>query len=82
MTWRVEPTNTTTRRITLYGTGAGYNFTVDWGDGVQQTSQTSNALTYTYATGGTYQVRILGAFPRFFCNNQADCPKLISIDQW
>lgn len=61
--------------------GSGYNYNVSCGNGVTLTGQTGNA-TCNYATGGEYQIRISGAFPRIFFNFRGDKLKVISIDQW
>lgn len=43
--------------------GASYEFTVDWGDGSSQqivTADTSPNRVHTYASAGTYDIRIIG----------------------
>ena len=82
-TWRVAAADLD---ITIPTTGNGYNYTVDWGDSMSDTAQNGDA-THTYATPGSYTVRISGSFPRFwgFGNNSADRThrtKIIAINQW
>jgi surface protein len=77
-TWR---TTTSNESISIPTTGGGYNYTIDWGDGTNTTSQTENA-THQYATAGTYTVAINGDFPRIFFNNAGDKDKILTIEQW
>src|SRR5690606_21175570 len=55
---------------------AGYNYTVDWGDGV--ITQHTEEATHTYATSGTHTVSITGDFPALYRPGS----KLLSVDQW
>jgi len=77
-TWQ---TTTASESITIPTTGSGYNYAVDWGDGNTSTAQTGNA-THTYATAGTYTVKITGTFPRIYFNNTGDRNKIMTIEQW
>jgi surface protein len=68
-------------------TGAGYDATVDWGDGnTTKLSGTPGNVSHTYDTAGTYQITVeedsVGGFPRIYFNNSGDRQKLISIDRW
>jgi len=59
-----------------------YDFVVDWGDGSSDTITTFDdpALTHTYSTAGTYNLKISGntyEYPYFF---NGDDGKLVSID--
>ena len=64
---------------------AGYDYTVDWGDGNTLASQHGNA-THVYDQAGTYTVAITGAFPaiRFADpgSDSANDAKLLTIEQW
>ncbi|MFD1628742.1 BspA family leucine-rich repeat surface protein [Pseudopedobacter beijingensis] len=40
------------------------------------------AATITFPSAGDYRVGIIGAFPHFYLNGNADADKLKSIDQW
>ncbi|WP_299246482.1 BspA family leucine-rich repeat surface protein [uncultured Aquimarina sp.] len=69
--------------ITIPTDGSGYNYNVDWGDGTVETGYTGNA-THTYATAGTYTVKIAGDFPRirFNSNLVGNQNKIQTIEQW
>ncbi|MGB0521971.1 MAG: BspA family leucine-rich repeat surface protein [Flammeovirgaceae bacterium] len=58
-----------------------YNYTVDWGDGQVAMNLTGDA-THTYASAGTYTVKIEGTFPAIFFNNSGDKDKIRTIEQW
>jgi len=60
-----------------------YNFTVDWGDGNEETITSNNDLTHTYSDPGEYTVKIDGTFPRIMMNRPlATHNNLISINNW
>jgi len=50
---------------------AGYNATIDWGDGSPETEITTWNVgnSHTYDDAGTYQIEIKGDFPYFRFNN-------------
>ena len=77
-TWQ---TTTDNESITIPTTGAGYSYAVDWGDGTIEVAITGDA-THSYATAGTYQVKITGTFPRIYFNNTGDKDKILAIEQW
>ena len=59
-----------------------YDFIIDWGDGTTQAG-VSEEVTHTYASPGTYTIKILGTLPRFLTNGtNGDAEKLLSIDHW
>ena len=63
-----------------------YNYSVDWGDGSNDTSVTGS-ITHTYASAGTYDVSITGDFPAIRFLNQTnlidtDNEKLLLVKQW
>ena len=61
--------------------GSGtFNYEIDWGDDSTQASTSSADLTHVYATGGTYQIKISGTFPRIFFNAGGDRAKLVSVE--
>ncbi len=74
-------TTTDNESITIPTTGAGYNYAVDWGDGTIEVAITGDA-THSYATAGTYQVKITGTFPSIYFNNSGDKDKILAIEQW
>ncbi|WP_298311463.1 BspA family leucine-rich repeat surface protein [uncultured Aquimarina sp.] len=59
----------------------GYNYSISWGDGEQDDAITGNA-THTYATPGTYTVKIKGDFPRIYFRNSGYEEKIQTIEQW
>ncbi len=69
------------RRIVFPGSGS---YTLDWGDGNSE-SATGN-ISHTYADAGTYRVTVSNGITRFKMggrgSNEADQPKLKSIEQW
>ena len=81
-TWRVSDGES----ITIPTTGAGYNYTVDWGDDTPDTTHTdalNTNATHTYTTGGDYEVGISGTFPRIYFNDDAvSRTNIIAINQW
>ncbi|UAM97877.1 BspA family leucine-rich repeat surface protein [Polaribacter litorisediminis] len=74
-------TTTANESITIPTTGAGYNYTVDWGDGTIENGFTGNA-THSYTIAGEYEVSITGDFPRIYFNNAGSKFKIIDIVQW
>src|SRR5690606_23323814 len=61
--------------------GETYNYTVDWGDGNNDTGIIGDA-THNYVDAGTYTVKILGAFPRIYFESNNESGKIMSIEQW
>lgn len=61
--------------------GQVYNYNVDWGDGTI-TENIPGAITKTYASPGTYTVKIVGDFPHLAFQNSYDKDKITSIQQW
>ncbi len=74
-------TTTLDESISIPTTGSGYLYTVDWGDGIIEDNNTTDA-THTYETPGVHEVRIYGSFPRIYFNNTGDKDKLLRIKQW
>ena len=62
-------------------TGETYKFKVDWGDGVVTSNHTGYA-EHAYLSGGVYDIKIYGKFPRMFFNNSGDRLKLLEILDW
>jgi len=79
-TWK---TTTDNESITIYINDEiiGYDYTIDWGDGIIDTNLTEDA-THEYGTAGTYTVQILGDFPALYQQNQANSGKLLTIESW
>ena len=73
------------KQITLpLESGGVYNFTVNWGDGTQNTitSGTDPNRTHTYATAGTYTVTIDGTINGFRFDHFGDRLKITGISQF
>ncbi|MEM9526589.1 MAG: BspA family leucine-rich repeat surface protein, partial [Bacteroidota bacterium] len=77
-TWQTTSPN---ESITIPTIGAGYDYTVDWGDGTTTTNHTGDA-THTYATPGVHTVRLVGNFPRIFFLASTSRTKILTIEQW
>jgi hypothetical protein len=60
-----------------------YNYDVDWGDGNFSANVTSG-VQHTYASAGTYTIKISGLFPRIYFNGAggSDAQKLLEIQNW
>ena len=67
--------------LDFFGT---YNFVVDWGDGtvVKYSGNGSLSLSHTYASLGTYTIRMSKKIPNFYNLTDGDSPKLLKIKQW
>ena len=79
-TWKTDNAGTSANNQIVISTGgAASNYTVDWGDGAQD-SQITGDITHTYASVGTYTVTIRGDFPRIVSCTDED--KLLSVEQW
>src|SRR5699024_10189359 len=60
---------------------AGYNYSVDWGDGNTSSNQTVDA-THTYANAGKHTVSITGNFPAIQFSNIGGSSQIIAVEQW
>lgn len=73
-------------RIPLFGNG--YDFTIDWGDGSEESyvlnpgMNTPHFIEHTYSSPGIYTVEIRGDFPRIYFNNSGDKEKILSVESW
>src|SRR6185437_2158537 len=70
---------TTQFTITVDDGAYTYNYDVNWGDGSTSAGLTTST-THTYATAGTYTIRINGLFP-YFAGGE-DGEKLLTVSQW
>jgi len=61
--------------------GSANNYTVDWGDGTIESSFTVDT-SHTYASAGTYIVKIYGDFSQLYFFNRSGKEKIRSIEQW
>jgi len=66
------------RRKHLHSLKKNYNYTVDWGDG---TSNNDVIGDITHATAGTYEVSIIGEFPRIYFNASTSRSKILFVQQ-
>jgi PKD repeat protein len=67
----------------VQGTGTGYSYDIDWGDGTVETSQTAASPSHVYASAGTHTIKITGTFPRIYVNNNATYKtKYRTVEQW
>ena len=60
--WTIPSANTT---IKLPVQGTGLNVRVDWGDGSAKQTVTTSFPTHTYATAGTYEIKVWGTCPKW-----------------
>ncbi|MBM1104737.1 BspA family leucine-rich repeat surface protein [Aurantibacter crassamenti] len=59
-----------------------YDYTIDWGDGIIDTSVAGD-ITHTFNTPGIQTISITGAFPQIHFNGTAvDRDKIVTIEQW
>lgn len=81
--WKTDnPGTSNDDQITIpVGTGT-FDYTVDWGDGNVEPNLTAST-THTYATPGTYTVKITGDFPHLqFPYSNGDREKILSVEEW
>ncbi|WP_422105673.1 BspA family leucine-rich repeat surface protein [Winogradskyella sp.] len=76
-TWETTSTN---ESITISTMGDGYNYHIDWGDGIIQNGVTGDAI-HQYATPGIHTVSISGDFPRFHLDSQNNS-KIKAVQYW
>jgi surface protein len=57
-----------------------FNFDIDWGDSIIESSTSSADLTHVYSAPGTYQIKISGTFPYIFFKNASDERKVLSVE--
>lgn len=85
-TWKTDNTgNSTDTQITLpLESGGVYNFTVNWGDGQQDSINTYDQaeVTHNYSTAGEYNVTISGTIQGWRFNNGGDAQKMLDVRQW
>jgi surface protein len=75
------PNETFTLPLTATGT---YNFEVSWGDGTSDTITVYNQAeaTHTYATAGTYEIKITGTIIEWAFVNSTSAPKVRDVKSW
>ncbi|MER3375332.1 MAG: BspA family leucine-rich repeat surface protein [Allomuricauda sp.] len=88
-TWKTDNRGASNNnQITIYTDTRfdGFDYTVDWGDGLIDTNVQGDII-HTYPEPGIYRVAIYGDFLGMYINNGGnarlrDDDKLLSIDQW
>lgn len=83
-TWEVD--NVNGLDIFIPTEGSGYNYTIDFGDGIVQ-NNVNGGITHIYNTPGIYTVTINGTFPRIYFNDDGfgtpiNNSKIKSVEQW
>jgi surface protein len=85
-TWNTAAAGTSNnQQITLPLESTGnYNFTVNWGDGSENSINTYNApaVTHTYNSSGNYTIRINGTIEGFRFNDGGDKLKISNVSSW
>jgi len=73
--------------------GEGYDYKIDWGDGIID-EHVNGDIIHTYDTTGVFTIKISGSFPQIYFEQprdpdgegvdfpQSDHNKLVSIEQW
>ena len=88
-TWKTDNNGDSGPNQIIIPIGDGvFNYSVDWGDGTIESGFTADA-THTYASAGTYTVKIIGQFPhiQFPYDDEdfdptGDNEKILSVEQW
>ena len=95
-TWKTNNSGVSNDKQITIGTNSGnytYDYSIDWGDG-QSDSHVAGDITHSYATSGTYTVKISGDFPQTYFTPKvynsdvrayvptSDAAKLLSVEQW
>lgn len=87
-TWKTDNTSvgsSTSTQVKLPLNSSGtYAFRVEWGDGTSDNITVWNAAAtmHTYASAGTYTIRITGICTGWFFNNTGDRLKILSVSSW
>jgi surface protein len=79
----VDSTNADQFRLPLT-TSTGLDCVVDWGDGISNTitNHLAPEVTHTYASSGTYTVKITGDLLGWRFSNTGDRLKILDVKQW
>ncbi|MFZ4058678.1 MAG: BspA family leucine-rich repeat surface protein [Ferruginibacter sp.] len=82
--WKTDnPGVTNSNQIKLrFQNNISLNYRVNWGDGIINQNVTTSEITHTYATPGTYTVRLSGTLNSLKFEGGHDRLKLLSIEQW
>ena len=63
--WTIPSANTTIKLPAQSSGDATLNITVNWGDGTAEQTVTTSFPTHTYATAGTYEIKVWGTCPKW-----------------
>ena len=79
----IGSSNSSQIKLPLESTGK-YNFTIDWGDSINDTitSWNQKEVTHNYIQAGEYILKINGILNGWSFNNQGDRLKIEEISQW
>jgi surface protein len=81
MSVKTDNTGTSTStQFTIPTTGGGYSYDVEY-DGNFLYGQTGD-VTLEFGVSGTYDVKIIGTFPRVYFKTAGDKAKLVDVKQW
>ena len=82
-TWKTDnPGASNDNQITIPTGDGTFGYTVNWGDGSNDSMVYTGDAMHTYATPGTYTVKITGDFPHLKFPYNQDNNKLLSVEQW
>jgi len=83
-TWKTDNAGTSaSNQIELpLLSGGTYNFWIDWGDGSATNVTSYSQRTHTYASAGTYTVRITGIITGWKFNGGGDKLKILTVVSW
>ncbi len=81
-TWKTDNPGTSDDNQIIIPISNLYNsyYWMDFGDGFQ--GYNTQSTIYTYATPGTYTVKIYGLFPHIYFGSILDNEKILSVEQW
>ncbi len=81
--WDTTKVSASGKSITLPLLSTGtYNFSIDWGDGTNETITSWTQATHTYSTAGVYTVVIDGVLVGWNFNNAGDRLLIVELKQW
>ncbi len=82
-TWKTDnPGTSNDNQITIPTGDGAFSYTVDWGDGSPDSTVYTGDATHTYASAGTYTVKVSGDFPHLQFGYGQDNEKLLSVEHW
>lgn len=83
MVFNTENAGSASKTIIIPTSGSGFDFTIDWGDGlIEDYSGSPGNISHLYSSTGDKTVKITGLFPYIKFDGGGDCLKLIDITNW